>query len=362
MNKNEYKELITFHPGYYIKDIIEDMEITQEDFAMRIGISGKTLSKLIHGHIDLSEDVALNLSIMLGTSIDVWLNMQATYNEKCLQIEKKKRIDEEIKLVKMLDYNFFVRLGVVESVRDYYEKVVNICSYLKISSLNVLLERDFLVNYRVGITTLEEKNIVSSKAWLQTAINYGKNIETERFDSKKLISFIPEIRNMTLQEPKVFLPRLKEIFCLCGVSFVLLPSMRNAGINGAVKWVNSEKVILAINDRRHYADTFWFSLFHEIKHVLQQKIKTVIVSSDKKMYEDLDIKLEEEADKFATDTLIPQNEYLRFVNKGSFSEMSIIQFSKHIGIHPGIVVGRLQNDRYVGYNQLHKLKQKYIIK
>lgn len=106
---------------------------------------------------------------------------------------------------------------------------------------------------------------------------------------------------------------------------------------------------------------FGFLYFMKLS-MCYNKIKTVIVSSDKKMYEDLDIKLEEEADKFATDTLIPQNEYLRFVNKGSFSEMSIIQFFKHIGIHPGIVVGRLQNDRYVGYNQLHKLKQKYIIK
>ena len=49
MNKTEYRDLIAFHPGYYIKDIIEDMEITQDDFAKRLGVSGKTISRLVNG-------------------------------------------------------------------------------------------------------------------------------------------------------------------------------------------------------------------------------------------------------------------------------------------------------------------------
>ena len=36
MNKIEYEELIAFHPGYYVKDYIEDQGITQEELAKRL--------------------------------------------------------------------------------------------------------------------------------------------------------------------------------------------------------------------------------------------------------------------------------------------------------------------------------------
>ncbi len=94
MNKIEYENLIAFHPGYYVKEILEELEMTQEEFAVRSGVTGKTLSQLINGKINLSKDVALKLSVMLGTSVDVWLNLQQTYIEECLKIKERKQLAE----------------------------------------------------------------------------------------------------------------------------------------------------------------------------------------------------------------------------------------------------------------------------
>lgn len=140
-----------------------------------------------------------------------------------------------------------------------------------------------MINYRTGISNINEKNVINSKAWVQTAINMGKQIETKNYDSEKLEESIPKIRALTVSEPNEFVPVLKEILSDCGISFVLLPNLKNCGINGAVKWINNDKAILALNDRRSYADTFWFSLFHEIKHIFQHKTKTLIVSLEKKI-------------------------------------------------------------------------------
>ncbi len=171
-----------------------------------------------------------------------------------------------------------------------------------------------------------------------------------------------EIRDMTTKDSAESYPRLKEIFAECGVSFVILPHLKNSGINGAVKWVNKNKVILAMNDRMKYADIFWLSLFHEICHVLQQKIKIVIISSDSKgLISELDDKLEKEADKFASETLIPSVEYNKFINNSDFSKESIIRFAKKQNIHPGIVLGRLQKDGRVNYDHFNDLKTKYEI-
>ena len=69
----------SFHPGYYISEIIEDLGITQDEFAVRLETTPETISKLVKGEANISEDLALRLSKMLNTSPDVWLNLQKKY-------------------------------------------------------------------------------------------------------------------------------------------------------------------------------------------------------------------------------------------------------------------------------------------
>ena len=92
-NVNEYKDIVALHPGYYIADVIEDMEISQAEFATRMGTTAKTLSQLINGQANISNDLAKKLSVMLGTSLDVWQNLQNTYDQKLIEIQLAKDIE-----------------------------------------------------------------------------------------------------------------------------------------------------------------------------------------------------------------------------------------------------------------------------
>ena len=56
-NITEYKDLMAFHPGYYIADVIEDMGISQAEFAQRLGTTAKNLSTLLNGQTSLSDDI-----------------------------------------------------------------------------------------------------------------------------------------------------------------------------------------------------------------------------------------------------------------------------------------------------------------
>lgn len=82
----EYENIVAFHPGYYIAEIIEDMGISQSEFANGAGITTQMLSDLVSGRADISYDIAKKLSVMLGTSVDVWINIQNTYEQKELKI------------------------------------------------------------------------------------------------------------------------------------------------------------------------------------------------------------------------------------------------------------------------------------
>lgn len=89
----KYKDIIAFHPGCYVEEAIQDMNISQSDFAKRLGIPERTLSLFINGQIDVSYNLARRLSMVLGTSIKFWFNLQRIYNKKLLEIIRAKPIE-----------------------------------------------------------------------------------------------------------------------------------------------------------------------------------------------------------------------------------------------------------------------------
>ena len=89
----KYKDITAFHPGYYVEEAIQDMNISQSELAKRLGVSERTLSLFIDGQIDVSYNLARRLSMILGTSIKFWFNLQRIYNNKMLEIIRAKPIE-----------------------------------------------------------------------------------------------------------------------------------------------------------------------------------------------------------------------------------------------------------------------------
>lgn len=77
--------------------------------------------------------------------------------------------------------------------------------------------------------------------------------------------------------------------------------------------------------------------------------------------EDINDKLEIEADKFAMNYLISPADYKRLALTRYISDDEIVEFAKNTGIHPGIVAGRLQHEGVIAQNRCSKLKEKYVI-
>lgn len=79
-NVLEDQNKLLFHPGYYIKEIIEESGLTQEAFAKRLDTTPENLSVLVWGEQALSLDIAEKLAKMLGTSVEYWFNLQNAYD------------------------------------------------------------------------------------------------------------------------------------------------------------------------------------------------------------------------------------------------------------------------------------------
>ena len=295
----------------------------------------------------------------MGTSSELWLNLQAKYDIYKIEIENLKNQAEEKEIYKTIDKNFLKTLGIIKENDTINDGIEKLRQASLVSSLTIHKNKDMLCMYRTSQEIKEtDKNIICRNIWVSLATAIAKKTEVKTFDEKKLIENISIFRNMTTMEPSEFYPIMQEIFSECGVAFVLLPSLKNSNINGVVKWIEPNKVMMALNTRGAYNDKFWFSFFHELKHVLQKEKRKMIIGEETQK-DHLDPILEYEADLFAKELLIPSEKLNKLIY---FTENAVCSFAKRENIHPGIVVGRLQKEEKISYSQLNHLKVKYEIK
>jgi Zn-dependent peptidase ImmA (M78 family) len=87
---------------------------------------------------------------------------------------------------------------------------------------------------------------------------------------------------------------------------------------------------------------FWFTLFHEVGHLLLRHSKKEVFISFEQQTASPE---EDEANRFAQDALIPPAELRAFRSEPyHLSRGSILRFAEKIGVAPAVVVGRLQHE------------------
>jgi HTH-type transcriptional regulator/antitoxin HigA len=143
----------------------------------------------------------------------------------------------------------------------------------------------------------------------------------------------------------------------CGVALIFVRHLPKTGVQGATQWVG-RKAVIQLSVRYRWADIFWFSLFHELGHLLLHQHKGVFVNPSSGEKSDR----EQEADVFASDALIPRESYKRFVAScGVFSADPVEAFAREVQVHPSIVVGRLQHEGLLPHSHLNELRPRFDI-
>ena len=351
----EYKDLIAFHPGQYVEELIEEYNVTQKEFAERLGVSAKTISKLVNAEESISKETACKLAKLSGVSMQTWLNLQNVYDVKVAEIAEERELEEgsEKEICELIDFKYFKEKGYVPDKRySLKEKIVELRKILGVASLENLTSFNHLVSYR-NTRKFTTKSIVNSNIMLELASKKARDTTTIKLNRRRLERSLPALRKLTRQDPEIFPQRLYDILLDCGVVLVGLPALPNANLNGATKKFSNSSALLLLTDRNKASDIFWFSLFHEIGHILENDF-----SSDEGNSESY-LRSEEQADQFAKDFLIRLEDYQAFVKNGNFDKTDIICFAEEIDIHPSVVLGRLQNEGILGFDRFRELKENY---
>lgn len=341
-----YKPNKAIHPGYTISRSLEREGISQKNLSKRTGLTEKHISKIINGEASITVETALLLENALGGTASFWINLEKHYQEVEARLERHSLLQKETKLLLNYPYNELVKLGYIDPTSNREQRVKNLWKFFGVNSLSFVAQTEPVAYRKRDKKPLKMEAIA---AWLRCGELEARKNEVSTFSQTKLKRHTIKLRQLTIEEPLHFSVKAKEILADAGVSLVYLPHFSGTGVSGAVRWIGRNPVIQLSGLGKH-ADMLWFNLFHEIGHlVLHGKKEKFIEFDDARL--SLAQNKEEEANIFASNTLIPKEDYTTFIKKGNFTKKSVAEFAKHLNIHPGIIEGRLCHDKFTSWKK-----------
>ena len=346
-------------PGETIEDLLEERGWSKKDFATRMGLTPKHVGDLTMGRVQITADVAERLSRTLGSTPTFWLTRDAQYQAALQAREALKAAEADVDWLKELPTPWMKKQGWIEKVKGKAELVQECLRFFGVHSVEAwrLSYQKPLVAFRASDKF--EKKVGAVAAWLRQGELEATAMPCQSYDAKAFRQVLDDLRQLTCEtDPGEFVPKLQERCAACGVAVVFVPAPKGCPASGATKWLCRDKAMMVLSLRHKSNDHLWFSFFHEAGHILDHSKKMLFIEGMK----GLDEALEEEANRFASDLLIPPaaaKELHLLSKKRYLSKEDVAEFAEAIGVAPGIVVGRMQKEEWLSYRYMNDLKARY---
>jgi addiction module HigA family antidote len=96
------EKLPPVHPGeVLLEDFMKPLGLSQYRVAKDIAVPALRISQIVRGHRSITADTALRLARYFGTSAAVWLRLQARYDLETVEAKIGKRINREVKALRV---------------------------------------------------------------------------------------------------------------------------------------------------------------------------------------------------------------------------------------------------------------------
>lgn len=340
------------HPGVELEKKLKSIGMKNKELAIRTGVTEKHVSTIINGMKAITNNFARKLEYALDEpKAEYWVTLQAKYDKEFSEEQDKYNIDkDESKVLKEIKIimPYLYEIGVLNENDDNIKKILDLRRFARISNLINIANLPHYGAYRIQLKTNVNINPYVLYIW-QCACEYiAKKVKIENEVNYTLLKEkLPQIKSLMFSDPQNIENELQKIFYECGIIFKIVKYFKGAPVHGFIKKLGqSNNVVLCMTFRQKRADVFWFTLLHEIGHILNKDENNYLVDFEfAKGDEEL------EADNFANKELINQNDYKRFVDNDVFTLPAIKRFAKSQNVQPYIVIGRLQHDQIIGWNE-----------
>jgi len=346
---HEIRAIRKFGPGYFIREQMELRDWTQEDLAEVMGITVKHLNRILQDKQPLTLEMARVLSEVFKNSPQYWVNLDTGYRLWLEQDKSQSEVDAEIKSV------IYERMPIKDMVKKGWLKQSATASKLKSQVLDFWGWEKFDFNqldtqYLPYLTRKSEAyaqfNTSYAITWYRKALLEAEKFDYPAYDRRKLEALYEDMHAFTV-EPKginKFISRLAD----AGVIFFVLPHLQKTYLDGAAFYSGNNPVVV-YTGRYKRIDNFWFTIAHEIAHILLHINKQTPFVLDNLRDKNVDA-LEKEANELAAEKL-KHTEILKYLEPylGYLYSSKVEKCAELYQVHPAIIIGKLAHDKKISY-------------
>jgi HTH-type transcriptional regulator/antitoxin HigA len=339
-------------PGDTITDVLRDRNMTLDDFAAQMSQTAEDAKGLLQGRLTITLSIARKLQRVLGSSVEFWMSRDVHYRE---DVARLHAVDQE--WLSALPLSDMIRFGWLGSDPHPANEVAACLKFFDVLNIQAWQQKYAAI---LGMAVFRTSASFDSRpgsvaAWLRQSEIQSNEIDCAPWNPGRLIEVLPSIRALTRQKsPGRFLPQLQMLCAEAGVAVTVVRAPAGCRASGATRFLSSSKALLSLSFRYLSDDQFWFTLFHEVGHLL-------LHGQDGFFLEGVDApttKEEGEANQFAESVLIPA-QFQNKLSKLPVNGRKVMRFAREIGISPGIVVGQLQHSKALTQRQLNNLKRRF---
>lgn len=345
----QLRAAMKFGPGYFIREQMELRDWTSEDLADVLGITTKHLSNILQDKQPLTLDMAKVLGQAFDTTAQYWINHDTSYrlwldsekSEKESEADLKATIYERMPVKDMLDKKW---LKPFKNATELKKQVLAFWNWKELDFSS--LDKDHSTCLPRKSEAFNQFNISYALTWLQKARTVAEEMPKKPYKKQKLESLFNDIHTYTVKDSgiKEFTSELAD----AGVIFFVLPHLKKTYLDGAA-FYHGKNPVIVYTARHNRVDNFWFTVTHEMAHVLNHLSaeRPCILDDLKKAATN---KTETEANELAAEKLM-HNEVTEYFGHHDhyLSATKVEECADHYQIHPSIVAGKLAHDGKISY-------------
>lgn len=328
--------------GDYIEEWLEDNNMRPAELARRAGVSAKHISKVLGGAA-VTPDFAAKLELVTGVPAERWMALESTYRAELARLGLEKRFAERTDILDLFQpaVKYLRALGIISvDRRKPGQQLLQLMAFFQVADPEALIEPRNHLAPAFHQSKAFQVNDASVSTWLRAVELRRLNQPLAvAYDRHALEAALPTLRHLSrelAEDPSAFIRVLAEV----GVHTILQPEVPGCRAFGATYWRDGGPVI-ALSARGKKDGSLWFTLFHELGHVLLHPNDEFVEQNDG---EDAVDTKEDEANSFAEQTLIP--EAYRAELPGLRSKQQVRSFAAKIDVSPGVVLQHLRYHKY----------------
>jgi HTH-type transcriptional regulator/antitoxin HigA len=337
------------HPGFYIKEEMEERGWSQRDLAFILGTTDQTLNPLLSGKRGISPDMAKALGEAFNVPAEFFANLQQAYD-----LAQARNPEPSIAVRRNMQTTYPVREMIKRGWIELSDAAMIETQLARFFCVEGPSDIPYFGTHAAKKSSYEEREIPPAQlAWLFRVRQIARSITVPRYSEKALRSAVSEFESLLYTPDEI--RRVPRLLMECGIRYIIVEKLPTADIDGVCFWLDEHSPVIGMSTRRDKIDNFWFVLRHECEHVLQahgreQEMIDTNLEGESASTSAAIPEEERIANGAAANFCVPTEKLTSFLARKHpfYYEKDVIAFARLLNRHPGLVVGQMQRrlDRY----------------